>query len=653
MLRLLLAAALLAPAPLRAQGYMLLVGGGGEQDGGWSDAPYRWAVQHAANKRAAVISFGEATNWIPDYFQSLGAVSAKNYRISTRQQAQSQALYDSLMACDLWFIKGGDQWNYYDTYRGTLVDSALRLKYAQGGVLAGTSAGMAMLSGVMFTAEHGTVYPDGALADALDSTIALAGDFVPLKPGMLFDTHVAERGRIARLPVFQVRWSLDGGPLPIGIGVDDRTALALYPDNRARVFGTGAVQVLLPQPDASAGVQGSRPVLHGMRLIQAVQGDSLSLPGGQVWGMSGWVQPPPAALPAGTLLLGASDVLAEQQALLAHLAQQEGAPADTVLVLAGSSTRAALLRNALQSAGAARVVTLLARAGGQPPQALAWAGQARKVVVSGTVPDSLLAFFSATPAGQLLLSRLRAGGPVSAWLGPDARMAGTRYLTEYRSADASYNGLLSTSPGLGLVPAAIIQPEAFADAGWYENTATGVPWAMMRDSLRHGWLLTGASWARVWTVQDSGWIGVYGTHSGLLFRHEGGPSGRAAAFSGQRRNIAAAAQLSLSLCAGSPLLLGTLPGSTSLPADLELPLWQAFPNPAVQALTLRYGSLPAGGRMALLDSQGRALLEMPLLPCPGACSYDLAVAHLPPGLYFAVLDASGRRFSLPVQLRPR
>ena len=36
------------------------------------------------------------------------------------------------------------------------------------------------------------------------------------------------------------------------------------------------------------------------------------------------------------------------------------------------------------------------------------------------------------------------------------------------------------------------------------NTATGVPWAMIRDSLRHGWLLTGASWARVWTAQIDG-----------------------------------------------------------------------------------------------------------------------------------------------------
>jgi hypothetical protein len=58
------------------QGYLMLAGGAGESQGGWSDTPYKWVVDHAANKRIAVISYSSGqTEWIPDYFKSFGAVS--------------------------------------------------------------------------------------------------------------------------------------------------------------------------------------------------------------------------------------------------------------------------------------------------------------------------------------------------------------------------------------------------------------------------------------------------------------------------------------------------------------------------------------------------------------------------------------------------
>jgi amino acid permease len=38
------------------QGKLVVVGGGGESEGGWSDAPYTWGINEANNKRVAVIS---------------------------------------------------------------------------------------------------------------------------------------------------------------------------------------------------------------------------------------------------------------------------------------------------------------------------------------------------------------------------------------------------------------------------------------------------------------------------------------------------------------------------------------------------------------------------------------------------------------------
>ena len=53
--------------PTNAQGFLMLAGGGGEDEGGWSDEPYQWVVDHAQNKRIAVISYSEQTNWLPEF----------------------------------------------------------------------------------------------------------------------------------------------------------------------------------------------------------------------------------------------------------------------------------------------------------------------------------------------------------------------------------------------------------------------------------------------------------------------------------------------------------------------------------------------------------------------------------------------------------
>jgi hypothetical protein len=94
-------------------GKLLLVGGGGEEEGGWSNPPYTWAINNSVNKKVAVISFTTQTTWLPNYFLSLGAVAAKNFTIDA-SNANLQSTYDSLMNYDVFFIKGGDQYNYYN-----------------------------------------------------------------------------------------------------------------------------------------------------------------------------------------------------------------------------------------------------------------------------------------------------------------------------------------------------------------------------------------------------------------------------------------------------------------------------------------------------------------------------------------------------------
>ena len=116
---------------------------------------------------------------LPSLLKMLNEQSTARFDIDNSTLANSQAIYDSLMNYDVFFIKGGNQWDYYNTWNDTKVEDAIHDKFNQGGVIMGTSAGMAILSEVIFTAENGTVYPDDALTDPYNwIDIALDDDFL-------------------------------------------------------------------------------------------------------------------------------------------------------------------------------------------------------------------------------------------------------------------------------------------------------------------------------------------------------------------------------------------------------------------------------------------------------------------------------------------
>ena len=58
---------------LIAQGSIMLVGGGGEGYGSWSDQPYGWFVEKADSGKIINIDVDETSDWYPTYFISLGA----------------------------------------------------------------------------------------------------------------------------------------------------------------------------------------------------------------------------------------------------------------------------------------------------------------------------------------------------------------------------------------------------------------------------------------------------------------------------------------------------------------------------------------------------------------------------------------------------
>jgi hypothetical protein len=83
---------------LSAQGYLMLSGGSGEAEGGWSDLPYSKVVEYAANKKIAVISYSYESAWIPDILKVGGRFMREILypRLSDSQQPDSLRLTDHL-----------------------------------------------------------------------------------------------------------------------------------------------------------------------------------------------------------------------------------------------------------------------------------------------------------------------------------------------------------------------------------------------------------------------------------------------------------------------------------------------------------------------------------------------------------------------------
>lgn len=223
-------------------GTLLIVGGGSqppalvsrfvELAGGPGKA--RIAVMPMASAEAA--SGGEEK---AEQLRALGAeVIVMNV---TREQAQTDSvarLLDGITG--VWF-NGGDQARLTDALQDTRTLEALRARYAAGAVLAGTSAGAAIMSDSMITGDqfrpgedssgyHGDEYPRIARG-----TIVIARGLGFLHNAIV-DQHFLKRERHNRLISVVLE-----RPTLLGVGIDEGTALRVDPDGRWAVEGASAI----------------------------------------------------------------------------------------------------------------------------------------------------------------------------------------------------------------------------------------------------------------------------------------------------------------------------------------------------------------------------------------------------------------------------
>jgi cyanophycinase len=129
------------------------------------------------------------------------------------------------------FIAGGNQMRLTTLFGGTRLETELLATYRRGTVLAGTSAGAAVLSKVMLAFGRSGPTPRQSLAQFT------AG--FGLTDKLLFDQHFRQRDRLGRLI-----YAVAAHPGLLGVGIDENTAAILEDDRLISVLGTGAVTIV-------------------------------------------------------------------------------------------------------------------------------------------------------------------------------------------------------------------------------------------------------------------------------------------------------------------------------------------------------------------------------------------------------------------------
>ncbi len=591
-------------------GKLLVVGGGSERYNGWSDLPYAWAVEQAANKRVAIIGTESSpTDWLPTYFIDRGAVFAKNFPIPTTAVANQQATYDSLLTYDLIFFRGGNQWNYYNRYRNTLLHQAVEEVFLSGGVIGGTSAGLHILSEVLFTAQNGTVYPDEALANPFNHYMTLADDFLPFMPNMIFDSHFVERARFGRLLGFLGNWKLAQDEDIVGIGIDDRTALCIDSDMMGYVYGTGAVSMYKAAPDNVFSQGGTKLLATNIEVMHLLHECTINLNTFEYTGMDQQLVPEmEGEIVQGNLWLSGSDILTRNHAMLQQLIAHTG-PNDTILLITGSSATANSFANYLNQQGANTHVMGVTAGNGENDSWKTRIENAKTFLFVANVYNLLMDFFENTTNGQLLHDLVLTGEKNAAFVGNNSRFAGKTVVVNYEQAYASFDGLLELGNGAAFLANTVVMPNTFAQTIDVENAATGVPYVMVHDSLRFGMWLFDDCFARYSNTGNSITLTSFGSFPMVFIENTGTTSGlgtQSAVSSGRLRQVAGFGNFNLSLMDESmQKQISMVSGLKTLDVVNQ---WKLYPNPASDYFEIHWEDQHTFD-LSLFDLTGRLLLQ--------------------------------------------
>jgi len=194
-------------------------------------------VQIAGGEQSEILLMTVATNEVDEtvkeyrkVFRRQGARHIKAFDVSAREDTTSKRGLTLIENATGIFFSGGDQLDITSLLGGTKMLGLLQDRHCQGCVIAGTSAGAAMMSSSMLISGKPEESPRFGNVEI--------GPGLSFIRGTIIDTHFSQRGRCGRLMTAVAHY-----PQDIGIGIDEDTAI-LVNETQFTVLGSGSVIIV-------------------------------------------------------------------------------------------------------------------------------------------------------------------------------------------------------------------------------------------------------------------------------------------------------------------------------------------------------------------------------------------------------------------------
>lgn len=215
-----------------------LMGGASEHD----DA-MKWFLEQSGGGDILVIR-ASGSNGYNDYlYNDLGVSvnSVETIVFHNAQAATDNYVLEQVANAEAIWMAGGNQWNYVDYWRDSQVSQIINENIANKNiVIGGTSAGMAVLGGIYFTAQFGTITSTTALQNPYNNTLTISKDSffnIPFLENTITDTHYDDPDRRGRHVAFLARAVKDWGVDAKGIACDEYTSVCIDTDGKAYAYG--------------------------------------------------------------------------------------------------------------------------------------------------------------------------------------------------------------------------------------------------------------------------------------------------------------------------------------------------------------------------------------------------------------------------------
>ncbi len=257
------------PAP---KGKLFIIGGGDKppalvtriiEESGLLEGGYGVILPMSSEEQDTSIFYAKES------FSSVGSNNIYGIRCS-KEEASSTSKADSIRHAKLVYISGGDQSRFMDIVSGSEVELAIHEAYMSGALIAGTSAGAAVMSGIMITGNQ-LKQPDySATFKTIEQSNLETKQGLGLIHQAIIDQHFLIRSRHNRLISAILEF-----PDMTGIGIDESTAILVSGKN-IEVIGLSQVLVYT-NPHKSVKTMQGKFGAKGLRLDIYLPGDKFKI----------------------------------------------------------------------------------------------------------------------------------------------------------------------------------------------------------------------------------------------------------------------------------------------------------------------------------------------------------------------------------------